>query len=230
MTEYFIALDLPLDEDLADFSALLWQQGVAHHIAEEGNRQLLRVGDAQQQEQVRALYSRLKTGELHIERRSAPTRSAPVLQRRSGPVVWVLLLLSIAGALLPQLDRSFESVALLTFYPLDLESGQLLAQWPVGEPWRPTMAVQHGDEEVQELVGVQPMRHARHHRRRGTTGRAASAGASSWRGARCIGRRSAALLLEFHSGFLAFLSACVEEGAAASWGHRHDEQVAQPLL
>ena len=136
MTEYFIALDLPLDEDLADFSALLWQQGVAHHIAEEGNRQLLRVGDAQQQEQVRALYSRLKTGELHIERRSAPTRSAPVLQRRSGPVVWVLLLLSIAGALLPQLDRSFESVALLTFYPLDLESGQLLAQWPVGEPWR----------------------------------------------------------------------------------------------
>ena len=94
MTEYFIALDLPLDEDLADFSALLWQQGVAHHIAEEGNRQLLRVGDAQQQEQVRALYARLKTGELHIERRSAPTRSAPVLQRRCGPVVWVLLLLA----------------------------------------------------------------------------------------------------------------------------------------
>lgn len=135
MTEYYIALELPLNEDLGPFSALLWQRGIAHHIAEEGNRQLLRVGDEAQQGEVQDLYRQLKSGDLQVEVRPAAV-PPPSRQRRAGPVVLVLLLLSVVGALLPQLDRSFASVAELSFYPLDLESGRLLGQWPINEPWR----------------------------------------------------------------------------------------------
>ncbi len=137
MTEYYIALRLPLDENLADFSALLWQQGVAHHIAEEGGSQILRVGDEEQVAVVAELYQKLRSGELHITRHSVaapqPVQSRSLRQR---PAVAVLLLLSILGALLPAVDSSFRAVSSLSFYPLDLGAGKIVADWPVGQWWR----------------------------------------------------------------------------------------------
>lgn len=141
MTEYFVALRLPLDENLAQFSALLWQRGLAHHIAEEGGSQVLRVGDADQVAEVEALYRQLRSGELSLafNRRPAAVngfwpRLRGALQQR--PAVLVLLLLSVAGAVLPAVDRSFEWVSLLSFYPLDVAAGKILALWPSGEWWR----------------------------------------------------------------------------------------------
>ncbi len=139
MTDYFIALRLPLTEDLADFSALLWQRGLAHHISEDGGSQVLRVGDEEQVAVVQALYQKLRSGELRIERLAAnaePSRRPRPAAVGERPVVWLLLLLSVLGALLPVVDRSFAAVSYLSFYPLDLSTGQLRATWPSGEFWR----------------------------------------------------------------------------------------------
>ena len=137
MTEYFVALRLPLGENLAEFSALLWQQGVAHHIAEEGGSQVLRVGDAEQVAVVEELYQKLRSGELRIVNRPMVVQ-APAKPRslRERPIVMFLLLLSVVGALLPVVDTSFKAVSSLSFYPLDLAAGKLVASWPTGEWWR----------------------------------------------------------------------------------------------
>ncbi len=139
MTDYFIALRLPVTEDLADFSRLLWQRGVAHHISEDSGSQVLRVGDREQVAIVQGLYKKLHSGELSLGRAaplvdvSLASRPAPSPGR---PMVLLLLLLSVLGALLPVVDRSFSLVSYLSFYPLDLDSGRLVASWPSGQLWR----------------------------------------------------------------------------------------------
>ncbi|MDF1693977.1 MAG: rhomboid family intramembrane serine protease [Zhongshania sp.] len=139
MSEY-IGLRLPLTANLEKFSALLWQLSLPHRIAEEKGMLVLWVGSTAHVEQVKELYQRLESGELQLS--EAPQ---PIAVKKTGgwyrnlaavPVVVALLLLSLAGSILPYLDRQFEILPLFSFYQLHVVGGELQGDWPKGQLWR----------------------------------------------------------------------------------------------
>ncbi|MGI9323100.1 MAG: rhomboid family intramembrane serine protease [Pseudomonadales bacterium] len=67
------ALELPIDIDLAAFSAYLDDSGLAHRIAEEGGRQMLWVPGEREAALVQQLYQRFESGELRL------TQGAPLV-------------------------------------------------------------------------------------------------------------------------------------------------------
>ena len=68
MPEYYQALNVPLDEDLAPLAALLQQHGVVHRIFEREGRQVVMVVDSAQAEQVKTLYEHWRGGRVKIEK------------------------------------------------------------------------------------------------------------------------------------------------------------------
>ncbi len=60
-------LDTELDQDLAPFSAFLWQQGVAHRIFEDGGRQVLSVENAANAEEVKRAFQDWQDGRFGLE-------------------------------------------------------------------------------------------------------------------------------------------------------------------
>lgn len=133
------ALRVPLQEDLAALSGLLRQHGIAHQVTEEKGEQVLWVLSTEHAEQVADLYTRLQRGDVSIVvEASAPSRSTSgrVRQLRAQPMVVLLLLASLGGALLVGLDRQFSIVQYLSFYPLDIHAGLIVPEWPVGQFWR----------------------------------------------------------------------------------------------
>jgi GlpG protein len=135
-----ISLRLALSEDLAVFSALLWQRALPHRIVEDRGMQVLWVGSEHHANEVKQLYAQLQSGELSLPEKSAlikPYRESSTAKTLSSmPVVLTLLLLSLAGSVLPYLDRQFEILPYLSFYQLSIVAGELDGQWPVGQLWR----------------------------------------------------------------------------------------------
>ena len=67
MRDLHEALNVNVEEDLLPLSALLHQRGVAHRIFEENGRQVVVVQDAEQAQQVAALYRDWRAGKVRIE-------------------------------------------------------------------------------------------------------------------------------------------------------------------
>ncbi len=136
MSEY-IGLRFPLSTDLADFSRFLWQQRIPHRIAEEQGDQILWVGSREHAERVQALFEEVQQGDRVLSSSEAEPKSVSLLGRiMANPTVGFLLALSALGALLPLLGVGVAALGKLTFYPFSIETGQVLAVWPVAEPWR----------------------------------------------------------------------------------------------
>ncbi|CAA0087129.1 Rhomboid protease GlpG [Zhongshania aliphaticivorans] len=137
-----VGLRLPLNTDLAQFSSLLWQVSIPHRIAEERGMQVVWFASESHAGQARALYEGLQTGEVDIQpvmrEQTSTLGSSDTWYRRlsSVPVIAVLLVLSLLGALLPVLDRNFQYLSYLSFYQLYIVDGTLRGDWPVGQLWR----------------------------------------------------------------------------------------------
>jgi GlpG protein len=138
MSDFFTALNVDVEEDLLPLSALLHQRGVAHRIFEEGGRQVVRVQQQEQAQQVAALYRSWRAGEVKIELRGAvPAGSAPrALPWRSAPVTLLLVLLSIGGFLLVYLRAPMVWLSYLTFTPFQIIEGKLVFAAMDAQYWR----------------------------------------------------------------------------------------------
>lgn len=115
-------LDTELDQDLAPFSAFLWQQGVAHRIFEDGGRQVLSVENAANADEVRRAFEDWQAGRFGLELKSQPPPTArwnlwqllltyPVV---SAVIAACLLLFPLSMGWLPS-GRS--AMAQLVFWP-----------------------------------------------------------------------------------------------------------------
>ena len=135
-----VGLRIPVTADLEKFSALLWKLSLPHRISEERGMLVVWVGTEAHVAQVQDLYQRLESGDLEIKVETAPaTIKGPSQWSKklaAVPVVVVLLLLSLAGSILPYLDRNFEILPLLSFYQLQVVGSDLQGAWPRGELWR----------------------------------------------------------------------------------------------
>jgi len=127
-----------LDEDLRPFSALLWQQRIAHRIVEEGGEQVLRLVDAGDRPRAAALLSRWLSGELQIrlQPRAATFCGAGFGGAlRAAPVSLALIALSVLGFLLVYLGP-VSWVSALTYNPFTLQGGEPAFAPQGGEYWR----------------------------------------------------------------------------------------------
>lgn len=128
MAEFHHVLSAPVEEDLLPLSALLRQRGVMHRIFEEGGRQVVLVQREDQVEQVRALYTAWRAGNVNIElARQAPTgiASGRTIDWRSTPVTLLLIVLSALGFLLLYLPAPTSWVGYVTFTPFSVNGEHL---------------------------------------------------------------------------------------------------------
>ncbi len=121
------ALRLPLAEDLAGFVRLLQQLGVPHRVSEESGEQVLWVPDEQLALQVRELYVRQPQGLADSPplpaAQAIPAGGGAVLLSRLAalPVTALVLLLSLAIALLSGFGDNLQVVRWLTFTDFRVE-------------------------------------------------------------------------------------------------------------
>lgn len=137
------AVESPLNEDLTEFTAFLWQHGVAHRVVEEGEWQRLYVSPEFNPYQIHELYEYWRRGgpldqvEIHAGRRR---RMQPVSWQRI-PVTLALAGLSVLLSLLIGFGSDLTRMALFSFTPFEVLGqharwqtlGAMLAS---GELWR----------------------------------------------------------------------------------------------
>lgn len=132
-------LRAPLGADLRPLSALLWQEHIAHRIAEESGEQVVRLAADEDRPRAEALLDRWRRGELKVTLRARPRPAATVglpVALAAAPVTAALIGLSIAGFLLIYLGAPVRWIATLTFNPFTLVSGQPVFTPQQGELWR----------------------------------------------------------------------------------------------
>lgn len=95
-------LEVPLSEDLAPFTALLWEYQVPHRVVETHDRQVVLISSRIDPERIRALYSYWKQGGdlSRVELRAVPVRRLAAVSLAQVPVTLALILLSLALSLL----------------------------------------------------------------------------------------------------------------------------------
>ncbi|MDY0006680.1 MAG: rhomboid family intramembrane serine protease [Spongiibacteraceae bacterium] len=134
------AFDAPQDENLLEFSRLLWQQRIPHRLVESGDRQVLWVGQVAHVAQATDLYRRWQRGETPALQRARPAPPASpdrwLLAVLRAPVTALLLLLSVAGFLLVELDPGMHWVKLFTFFEFERIGDHWVFVLPQGEYWR----------------------------------------------------------------------------------------------
>lgn len=140
-TELHKALEVPGHYDLRGFSELLWQRHVPHRISENGSAQIVWVADPELIEKVNTLFKAVDDGDLELpallNRKPAQRPAVAWHAWREYPVTLILILLSVAGAILVALDPSLKWVSHLTFYQYQLAGDQLrVGLPPAGESWR----------------------------------------------------------------------------------------------
>ncbi len=122
-------LELPLQDDLTDFTRFLWQHEVPHRVIEEADMQQLWLANPADAEQVIALYQRWQQGQsLEPFQRDRPQQQRPSLGRMLS-YCWVCALL-IGASLLITLGINFgQNKAFLytfTLAPVVQQGGYLL--------------------------------------------------------------------------------------------------------
>jgi len=132
------ALSVDVAEDILPLSAVLHQRGLAHRIYEENGRQVLKVDRQDAVDEIEALYSNWRSGQITIEMRKNPTskKSSAVSIWRRAPVTLGLIALSVCGFLLVYLNAPMEWLAQLTFTPFSISGGQIQFREASGEYWR----------------------------------------------------------------------------------------------
>lgn len=138
MADLYTALSVDVEEDLLPLSALLHQRGVAHRIFEENGRQVLKVRQREQAQQVDKLYRAWRAGDVRIElagkaQTAAPHRATPW---RNAPVTLALILLCVLGFLLVYLRAPTEWLGMLTFTPFHIVDDSLVFDSASGQYWR----------------------------------------------------------------------------------------------
>lgn len=133
-----VAQRVPGHQDIGEFSAWLRQRGIPHRVSEQGDALIIRVANEPHATLVRECYQDWLAGELSPPQQEPTETSQPespgALHMLAGlPVTSVLIVLSVCGALLVSVDRSFEWVAWLTFTDPRQPAAGLLAG---GEAWR----------------------------------------------------------------------------------------------
>lgn len=132
-----------LATDLRPLSALLWQRGIAHRIAEQSGEQVLRLANEEQRDDAKALLDRWLSGEIKVSLRPPSERSgaaqglsALLKTVSAAPVTALMIALSVAGFFLVFLGGPVGWVATLTFLPFDVQGGQLVFGAQDGQLWR----------------------------------------------------------------------------------------------
>jgi len=138
-----LAVEAPLTEDLTEFTAFLWQQGVAHRVVEEGEWQRLYVAPEFSPCRVHELYEYWRRGgpleQVEIQVRKRRTMQ-PVSWQRI-PVTLLLVALSVLISLVIGFGSDLHRMALFSFTPFEVSGQQ--ARWQTlgamlasGEVWR----------------------------------------------------------------------------------------------
>ncbi len=138
MQEFIVVKTAP-DTDLGGFSRYLWQHKLPHRIVVEDGEQLLLVGSEENAAQVSHAYRLYQSGhdELPTLRRSEDESLSYLQQRlRAAPVTLMLLVLSLLGFVLVELDPTMEYVRWLTFFPFERHAQGIVFSLPEGEYWR----------------------------------------------------------------------------------------------
>lgn len=138
MSFEYTALSVDIAEDILPLSAVLHQRGLRHRIYEENGRQVLKVSEQAQVDEVNTLYSAWRSGQIKIELmpRESTRSFQSHLQWRKAPVTLGLILLSICGFGLVYFPAPSQWMAQLTFTPFDISAGQIQFHQSSGEYWR----------------------------------------------------------------------------------------------
>lgn len=136
----FIVVQAPIDESLEDFSRYLWQQKISHRIVTDNDQQLLLVGSEQAAHLVNQAYRHFREGhselpELQLQEKD-PVLDSLWQRLRAAPVTLTLLVLSILGFVLVELDPQFQYVSKLTFFEFERTARFIVFSLPEGEYWR----------------------------------------------------------------------------------------------
>lgn len=135
-------LDVPIDEDLAEFTAFLWQHEVAHRVVEEGERQRLYVSPEFNPQHVQKLYAYWRGGgDLDQVEIKAHGQSLSTVRWTRIPVTLSLIGLSALLSLLIGFGSNLDQMSLFSFTPFEVIGQQ--ARWQglgvmlsSGELWR----------------------------------------------------------------------------------------------
>lgn len=137
------ALRRPLQEDLGGFVSLLRRLQVPHRVSEEHDAQVLWVPAGPLAEQVQALYLRYPqgAGEAEVPTPARPARPGFAEQMRASWMTSLVLLMTLAIAVVTQLGDSFEGLRWLTFQDFQVRGEYLyfqpwLASLEAGQWWR----------------------------------------------------------------------------------------------
>ncbi|WP_271270669.1 rhomboid family intramembrane serine protease [Aliamphritea hakodatensis] len=146
-------LEVPLDVDLSEFTAMLWKHSVPHRVLEEGDRQILLVAHTVSDEQVEALFEHWQNGgSLQNVRSNQPRQGAvSVAHMKRTPVTLVLILLSVLATFQVDFGTDLQAVSVWSIVDFQVLGDQirygtdLWAELGNGELWRLfTPAFMHG--------------------------------------------------------------------------------------
>lgn len=137
-------LEAPLTEDLADFTAFLWQHSIPHRVVEERERQVLWVSDQQSPAGIQELYHYWRNGgDLAVVKLQRPERGRRLTTPNwaAMPVTLALVGLSFLFTFMIGFGADLERMAWFSFAPFQVEGQGVMYQllWPTlasGELWR----------------------------------------------------------------------------------------------
>ncbi len=121
-------VEVPLGQDLSEFTACLWRSGISHRVVENEHFQVVWLQSPVDAERVQQLFARWVAGEsletVHLQptprRRMSP---APPLRRL--PLTLSLILASFAISILIGFGKDLEALSLFSFAPFTLVAGAL---------------------------------------------------------------------------------------------------------
>ncbi len=136
-------LEVPLDVDLSEFTAMLWKHSVPHRVLEEGDRQILLVAHSVSDEQVRALFEHWQQGgSLQNVRSNHPRKGAVSLaELKRTPVTVLLIVLSILATFMVGFGTDLQAMSVWSIVDFQVQGYQppgadIWAELGKGELWR----------------------------------------------------------------------------------------------
>ncbi|GAA0784406.1 rhomboid family intramembrane serine protease [Marinobacterium sediminicola] len=137
-------IEAPLQEDLTEFTAFLWQHSIPHRVLEEGERQVLWVADTQDPVQLQELYRYWRNGgdlaRVQVQEEGRRRRIRPV-DWTELPVTLSLIVLSFVVSFFIGFGADLDRMSWFSFTPFEVRGNAmlhaLLGQTLMsGEVWR----------------------------------------------------------------------------------------------